>query len=88
MIESPAMVKPYSAGVARRLAILQELVRRERAGLPAPSAQALAETLGWPRATVTWHVRNLRKLGWVESTVGRRARVTLTDSGRNASASR
>ena len=72
----------YMRGVTLRRAILRELMRRELAGLPAPSAVALAALLAAPRSTVQYHVGTMADRGWVTTTAGRTGGIYLTNVGR------
>ncbi len=80
VVESPAMPKPYQPGLRARRLILAALLR---AG-GRMTAEALAADLDMPRPTVSMHVATMRRLGWVETRIGRTGGVILTESGRDA----
>lgn len=82
VLESPAMNPAYERGAALRRMILRELLRRELAGAPAPSAVALATLLKLPRSTVQYHVGTMVERRWVTTAGGRTGGVFLTNIGR------
>lgn len=82
VLESPAMNPAYERGAILRRMILRELLRRERAKLPAPSAVVLAGLLKVPRSTVQYHVGTMVGRKWVTTTAGRTGGVFLTNIGR------
>ncbi len=78
------MTKPYRPGVESRRAILLELRRRELAGEPAPTALALASTLGMSRSSANRFILSMAEWGWMTTRAGRNGGVFLTDEGRIA----